>query len=750
MKDPTTWADFHSAVIVAEQLGCGIGYVITEDDPFVCIDLDWNDAERQMRKGQPIDQSKWSTEEDLNRYHKIIETFESYTEWSRSGKGFHVWVRGYVGDGCRRGGVEVYDRARFIIFTGDVAVESQIHERQCELDLLVGEMRKGQYAAVSLPELPQQYTDAEIIERASNAANRVKFLTLWSNRWKEEGYPSQSEADFALLSMLCFYSRSNDQVRRVFRLSGLGKRDKATKNDVYLNRTLGSIRSRQQAEGQLDSISAEHGKQIAEKLLAGMIEKQRQEQENRVAEIRQQAAKVIREAHQELEGLEKLDWPPGLMGDLAKWLYSIAPRPVKEIAIISALAAFTGLAGRLFSISNSGLNLYLILVARSAVGKEAIHSGLSALIHQVNLTSKNSDTLINFGKFVSAVSLSKYLVENPCICNIVGEWGRILKRMAEDQVESQPSQMRTLMTELYQKSSSNNIIGNIRYSDKEKNIDAVHGVAFSMLGETTPDTLYEALTPSMMHDGFLSRFILVDYNGDRPPLNAVTSIPALPAHIKGKVTELCAKNLEPYHQRPVGFTPEAKSAFDEFDEMCDKKINSTDDEAFRQMWNRAHLKVLKVSALLAVASGDLKGEILVELEHVKWALTLIKSDIKLLNSKIVSGVIGAGDTTRERKMCDELKKYLAVRPTSGYKIRPGIWEGAYITWSYLKNKLFTNPVFNNHPQGHTRAMELTIQSLISSGIIEEVPRIIAKATLECTGKVYKIINLPDDIGVAPD
>src|SRR5699024_2362830 len=81
-----------------------------------------------------------------------------------------------------------------------------------------------------------------------------------------------------------------------------------------------------------------------------------------------------------------ISFPPGNVGEVAKAIYNMAPRPVPEVAIAGALGLMAGICGKAYATPDdpSGLNLFVLLTARSAIGKNAMHSGIAYLMKDVN------------------------------------------------------------------------------------------------------------------------------------------------------------------------------------------------------------------------------------------------------------------------------------------------------------------------------------------------------------------------------
>lgn len=719
--DPNTWMAFEDAAEFAFEENLALGFVLSETDPYTCIDLDVKTP--ASHPGQP---EKWTPREHLDRYKSIIHHFACYSEISIGGNGVHVWARGNIGSGVRRDGVELYSQQRFIICTGNVMKNLPISDRQEMLSRMVAQMHAPELASSAgwknLEELPEDEDDWSILLRATRAENAMKFATLWRGEWESLGYPSQSEADLALMAIIAFYSKSNSQCRRIFRESALGKRDKATKNDVYLNRTLSAIRAQ---ELQLKDIKVD---------LPVIIKEPPSELPNYSLPEKAEPTRIPR---------DELAFPPGLAGRIADFIYRGAPRPVKEVAIVAALGLLAGICGKAWHIPQSGLNMYIILVARSAIGKEAMHSGLSAITQTCGSQMPAFHSFVDFTDYASGPALMKACAVNPSFVNVSGEWGRKLRRLSGDDRDGPLSTLRTQMINLYQKSGPQSTLGGIGYSNRENNILSVSGVAYSMIGETTPVTFYDSLTDSMMEDGFLSRFLIVEYDGARPQLNRNASEAKLEENTQKDLLALAFRAqtiIASGKSQLVERDDAASEILDAFETECDVEIDKAgDEEARRQMWNRAALKVLRCAALLAVADAG-AGDPCIRKEHVEWALNVVRRDIAIMARRLDSGDVGRTDYARERKILSILDEYLDQKVSHGYNVPKDLYEARIIPRGYLQKRTSSSSAFVNHRLGHNSALENSIQSLIANGQLVEVDKMTLLTEYRFRGKAYLIVR----------
>lgn len=757
VTSPSEWMTFEQACAAAMRVQGDIGYVLTEDDEFTCIDLDVKDGTNEQ------DPTKWTTQEQFDRFWQICQTFDSYTESSRSGKGLHVWVKGKIGKGGKRDGVEVYSQERFIICTGNVVMAKPVQSRQDLLNALLADIRRGQHKKSELVELPEEISDSELLDRAINAGNADKFNALCKCTAKDDvsgahgsyiqlGYPSQSEADLALMSIFTFYSKSNEQCRRLFRMTGLGQREKALKDDRYLNYTLSTIRGRQAVEEGVELSGVEQA--------ASLIQKMQQERKQRDATLLHvpgtpepayttppaaAAVATIGPVRAPAAAQEPgLPWPPGMAGQIAYFIYQSAPRPVKEVAIVAALGFLAGVCGKAFCIPQSGLNLYIVLIARSAVGKEAMHSGISALITAAANRQPPVMRFVDFSDFASGPALTKAVAANPSFVNVAGEWGKKLRRLAnEDGRDTPMQQLRTVMTNLYQKSGPQSIVGGITYSNKDSNIASVAGVSYSMIGESTPGTFYDSLTQGMMEDGFLSRFTIVEYVGERPPLN-VAPLREPSKALGDAVADLCTHSMTLLDRQDtvmVSRTNAAAEVMMKFELECDAEINSTNDEMWRQMWNRASLKMMRISALLAVADNWINP--VIDIPHINWALTVIRKDIDIMSRRIQSGDVGNDDDARERKIATLMRDYLEQPIPESYGVPDVLRQNAIIPRKFIQIRTARMSAFTTHRGGSTQGMDQCLRSLCDSGYIMEVDKGKMIEKFNFHGKAYRILHLPD-------
>jgi Protein of unknown function (DUF3987) len=466
---------------------------------------------------------------------------------------------------------------------------------------------------------------------------------------------------------------------------------------------------------------------------------------------------------------EAMEYPPGVAGDIASFLYHSAPRPLEQVAIVGALAWLSGVCGAAFETeTGSGLNLYQVLIAASGRGKEWLHEGPGLLNRALfrhpgdgEVTTggpatfevgpkwiEQANEFFCFDDFASGSALAKYCAKHPnrSFCNFVGEWGHKLSTMSKAAESGGSSHMQTLrrvITNLYHKAGRGSVAGGVRYADEKMNAAAVDGIAYSFVGETTPDTFYEALTYSMLADGFLSRFITTEYIGPRPKANeARVLVPpkALVAHLQDLL--VYARDLGRRRARQTAVLGiQAQKQLNDFDDECDDQVNAADSEAITQPWNRAHLKALRVACLLAAAQNPLAPE--VTGEQAEWALGLVRRDISRYLSRLQSGDIGQGDDERMKKLLHLMHEFLSQPLAPGYGVPQQMQTDGIVPRKYLQIRAARIGIFKTHRFGAKRALDDAIANCLDNGHIVEMPKEKAGELYTFQGRCYRIVVLPE-------
>lgn len=707
VTNPATWGSFE------EARGCGyplIGFVLTANDPYFVIDLD--DPE---------------TPEQQERHNAIVAAFNTYTELSQSGNGLHIIGKGKVPSGVRRDKVELYSNERYIICTGIVFKNMPLVDYQPVLDRMYEQM-KSVLPSTTLQQVDGVLTDEQVYNMAASAANADKFAKLWAGNWRgEPEWPSNSEADFALLAMLAFYTKDNEQVRRLFRYSALGKRDKHARN-YHMDLALAKLRAKEPppidfTKLQTHAPTRDQNQDCTSKTPANTAGPEAPALPGGAIAIHE-SAPACPKRNGPVDGFrERITPPEGFIGRLAEYFYSSAIRPVPEISLAAALALTAGVVGRAYNISGTGLNQYIILLAKTGSGKEGVGTAIDSMVQAVRFQCPMVDEFVGPSAFASGQALVRVLDKQPSFVSVLGEIGLTLQEMCSPNASGAQIILKKVLLDIYAKSGFNKVLRSSVYSDTEKNTKIVQAPNVTILGESNPERFYEGLDATMIAEGLLPRFLIFDYTGPRPPRNPHAFMPP-PKALVDEFAALLAVALGAAQQRthcPVPMDEQALATMDAFDAECDSHINNALQDVAMQLWNRAHLKALKLAALVAVGCNP--NAPCVTQSHAQWAIDVTVQDIQKILRQFATGNVGTGDTRMEADVRRIVETYMAMSPKTraSYKVATALQDAPVVPLTYLRRALRPLASFRNDRRGSNAALAAVLKAMQEAGELQLVP-----------------------------
>jgi hypothetical protein len=631
---PETWNSFEFCInAIGKHDIKSVGFVLTTGDPYFIIDLDKTGSEP---KRGPV-------------HRAIHDDFDTFSEISSSGDGVHIIGKGRLAgmDGFKNKdwGVECYSSGRYMVFTGNIYCNKPIVERQELLNKLQEKFRPiKKVEALIVPTVVNFGTDEEIVAKICSASNGEVFRELYYNGYADGS--DRSSVDIAFMNFMAFYGVEVQQAIRIIRNSALAhqrasgpsdRRKKFNRADYLLNTYNNAVHNplKQMAVINFDGLKDAFEAKMATKLV-----------------IPKSSGIAV---------------PPGLVGEIAQFIYAFAPRPVPEVAIAGAIGLMAGVCGKAYNISKSGLNQYIMVLAGTGVGKDAAASGIDRLVNEVSKQVPVANEFLGPSELASGQALIKYIsTKSPCFVSILGEFGIKLQMMSAVHANAAEQSLRRTLLQLFTKSGSGEVVRATAYADSEKNTNITNAPAFSILAESTSETVYEAVTEKMVTDGLLPRFIIIEYEGDRQLLNKNHDKVEPSEELINKLANLmshCKTMIATAHVHVVNVDPEVSELFDRYDMDTTKRINNKETSKIAvELWSRADLKIKKLAALIAVGVDHHHPVITKEMYY--WSKDVIERNIYTLAKRFETGRIG--NSSNELRQIYDLKRIIKQYLVSTY------------------------------------------------------------------------------------
>lgn len=719
--DSKNWLSFVLACDAAQHFGCGIGLVFDGSDGLVFIDFD-----------------NKSQNPDIAAMHaQAIERFDTYTEYSPSGLGFHLIAYGVKPDDVSLPlGVEIYDRDRFATFTGWTCNGAELRQAQWLLDLLP---RKGQSGHINLGEAGAA---TSTLDRLS--ADKALQEECAKVREAPEGTRNNTlnNAAFALGTFVGAGTLDATAVAHALLAASVecGLSDAEAKKTIESGLNSGIRRPRESlSTGPNVPVGLPS---VADLQLAAMSPERR---------LVEEAPKLSIMDESTVDGLlqitaghtfETIPAPgepfrlmplPGVMGQIEAFLLAQSDMPHETAAHLGALAWFAGVTGLTYGLRDDGQNLYTILAAPTSTGKTATLSGLNTLNNFVeNGHPLERDNLIKFaamrdfvfpGHVTAPQSLMKVLQKSFSGYMFVDEVHRQLASMLSPRATDLERGKQQLLMTLYDGAKRYARIEGTQYSKNENNIEALGPRGFTYVGMTTPTKLKSVINEEDVKSGFLNRYIIINGVGGGVYNHEPNRIPSVDLVQQARQCALwCSAANAKGHRVPVNITDDAEAyrrAVADEAMLLGKRLG----EAYEGLFGRLIRQSVRIASLIATA--DNPGSPMITIHMLRYAVGFVSDGLWSVLRWFIKGETGhvEGNVAKQTDvLIDIIRIFMRMdeKTLKTYGLNLNMTRKGIFTRRSVAFKTRMNAAFYHDRNGPAIALDRALEDLIKDGIIERL------------------------------
>lgn len=784
-KESAAWLKYEDAVTAMFQPAvAGAAFVFSTSDPYVGIDLDSPDKlhAEALRKGFGEDVATRVRNASREMCSYIVQQFAgAYMETSQSGNGVHIIVRGRLPEGAKkvtRGklhcGVEVYAAEQYIWMTGRQIQRSAkpyaLDGFQEVLDALVYRLwelfgKNGEFDEESLEPTTDggrslDLTDEQVIERLLKRSRDM--LAIYNGGF---GFNSTdwSECTKIMIGEIDKLTGDAGQVHRIVfnspRLLSAGQsktgEDRYARTERRFNPLLADCRGNNRSVLARTQANIDVGKQMAASLDAAFKREREQALTEQAARLDEMSTRLS-PSPLEVDEYDStpnfvIGFPPGNTGVLAQAMLKMMTYPNQSIGIAWALTAVAALAQRTYHINGLGLNLFVMALAETGSGKEALVSAATSFITQLR-DSKDGEVgqavhqgelaalMAIFGpaSFASEPATYKHMSKNPKQWQVCNEASFLFEDMSRGDATHAVGRKKALLDIRYKSNKNGMIFGHV-HSNAENNSGVAYMPSLTIIAEGQPERFYSAIDESAAEDGLLNRFMCFDctrkhrgrrnrYQADRLDSEVVKLFLPLARRCYDGFVEVTDNkggvSLQPDPLTvpelvEVKLSAEAEKMSWMYEDRVVDRLSRERSRIEYNLLNRSLAQILSVAALLAVADNAMDP--VVQVWHFNWASDLVWRERKYLLNKYEQGEVGKGDVQRMAKVVERLHTF---RASKSNRLSTAMKKFGVVPISWIQDAVKTASCFkpDSAGRGFVRMVQETVDALVYRGILEPVAK----------------------------
>jgi len=333
--------------------------------------------------------------------------------------------------------------------------------------------------------------------------------------------------------------------------------------------------------------------------------------------------------------------PPGILGDLVRWINDTSLKPQPELAIPAAISTLgTILSHRVQSPTGLRTNFLMIGTGASGCGKDHARK----LMREFMCTHLDMEGSIGGNRIASSRGLFVRLMqEKGVLFYLLDEIGHMLGGLTSGKAGVYQRDIMTMFTELF--SCANSAYSGGDYADpkfrgNDEGGELIDQPCLNVYGVTVPEIFFNAMASSNRLDGFLPRWLVFHSDNPDPDMEMRTINTEPPEELSKKILELrnMPTNVDPQGNvdaiskvRPMVVThsEEAAKCIGAYMRTVKKRRTwgRRENDGSDMFWARAVEHAMKLALVASAGEATTSGE------AMRWSVATVDKAIAALVEK---------------------------------------------------------------------------------------------------------------------